>query len=73
MTEEQAVKVITSISNVLVENNATIGDVMWLLPRVTIEIIDKNASEENRNIMKMECAKTFLKAAGYYDAMKIDI
>ena len=64
MTEEQAVKVITSISNVLVENNATIGDVMWLLPRITIEMIDTNVSEKHRSRMKMECAEMFLKSAG---------
>lgn len=71
MSEEQMVKVVAGISDLLTGNDATIGDAMWILLRVLIEIIDKNADESARNIMKMESAKMLLKSAGYYDRMKI--
>lgn len=61
MSDKDLVNVIKGISNVLVSHKCTLGDAMYLLPKITIEIIQQQVSlEENRQRAYKECADYFL-------------
>lgn len=61
MSDKDFVDVIKGISNLLVSYKCTLGDAMYLLPKITIEIIQQQVClEENRQRAYKECADYFL-------------
>lgn len=62
MNENDVVDVIKGISHLLVSHKCTLGDAMFLLPKITIEIIQQQVNlEENRQRAYKECADYFLR------------
>lgn len=61
MNESDVVNVIKGISHLLVSHKCTLGDAMFLLPKLTIELIQQHVSEEYRQRAYKECADYFLR------------
>jgi len=62
MTDEQAANVVKAINNALTENNATLGDTIWILSSMAVRFIETTADKSAHNILKMELAQAIMKS-----------
>ncbi len=62
MTDEQTANVVRVINEALSENNATLGDAMWILSGMAVRFIEATADKSAHNILKMQLAQAIMKS-----------